>query len=134
MVLGHSDYHYRHEDLLYGWMPGEGRPGRGANPGSRWEGDHAQTTVLEFERPKRSEEHPTMKPVALVAYCLRNSSRLGNLVLNPFAGSGTPIIAAEQEHRRCYAMELNPKYCNVVVSRLEQATGGTAEHIRGERG
>ncbi len=131
MVLGHSDYHYRHEDLLYGWMPGEGRPGRGAHPGSRWQGDHSQTTVLEFERPKRSEEHPTMKPVALVAYCLRNSSRLGQIVLDPFAGSGSTIIAAEQERRRCCAMELDPKYCDVIAARWEQATGRVTERIRG---
>jgi len=131
MVLGHSDYHYRHEDLLYGWMPGEGRAGRGNHPGSRWEGDHAQTTVLEFDRPKRSEEHPTMKPVALIAYCLGNSSRPGSLVLDPFAGSGSTIIAAEQEHRRCYAMEIDPRYTDVIASRWEQATGRVAERIRG---
>jgi site-specific DNA-methyltransferase (adenine-specific) len=117
MVLGHSDYHYRHEDVLYGWKDGPGRPGRGTHNGTRWYGDHCQTTVVEIPRPKCSAEHPTMKPVQLVAYCLSNSSRRGDAVIDPFLGSGTTLIAAEQLGRTCYGMEIEPKYVDVIRQR-----------------
>ena len=126
MVLGHSDYHYRHEPIIYGFAPGPGRSGRGHHAGSRWYSDHAQTSVLAFDRPLRSEEHPTMKPVLLVAYCIKNSTPLGGAVLDPFAGSGTTLIAAEQTKRACYAMELDPAYCDVIVQRWENLTGRKA--------
>lgn len=100
-VLGHSDYHYQHEDVLFGYVGGRGRPGRGRHTGSRWNGDNAQSSVLFFDRPARSVEHPTMKPVALIAQMLANSSRRGDPVLDLFAGSGSTLIAAEQLERRC---------------------------------
>ena len=87
-VLGHSDYHYQHEPILYGYLPGNGRPGRGRHAGSRWRGDHAQSSVFEIARPRRSEEHPTMKPVDLIVAQLANSSQAGDVVLDLFAGSG----------------------------------------------
>ena len=117
MVLGHSDYHYRHEPILYGRKPGAGRWGRGAPLG--WYGDDAQTSVLEHARPKRSTQHPTMKPVSLVEHCLRNSSQQGDLGVEPFAGSGTTLVASQNLGRRCYGVELDPKYVAVCLERLE---------------
>jgi DNA modification methylase len=118
MVLGHSDYHYRHEDVLYGWKPGAGRPGRGRHDGSRWYGDHSQTSVLEFARPKRSEEHPTMKPVELVEHCLGNSSQPGDVVLDCFLGSGTTLVACERMGRAGRGVEFDPGYAAVAIERL----------------
>jgi DNA modification methylase len=129
MVLGHSDYHYRHEDVLYGYKPGPGRAGRGNHTGSRWYGDHAQTTVMEIPRPKASREHPTMKPVELVERCLRNSSVPGQLVLDPFAGAGSTLIACDNLDRCCNALELDPAYCDVIVDRWQRHTGRTAELV-----
>src|SRR5947207_10036689 len=111
LVLGRSDYHYHHEQILYGFRPGPRRPGRGPHPGSRWYGDDAQSSVFFVDRPARSEAHPTMKPVALIAAQLRNSSRRGDPVLDLFAGSGSTLIACEQLGRRCYAVDLDPRYC-----------------------
>jgi DNA modification methylase len=120
-VLGHSDYHYKHESIYFGYKPGAvGRRGRG---GGGWYGDNAQTSVLEFPRPKRSTEHPTMKPVDLVAYCLRNSTRPGDLVLDPFAGSGSTLIACHQEDRTARLIELDPRYADVTCRRYQQHTG-----------
>jgi len=126
MVLGHSDYHYRHEPILYGWTKGEGRSGRGKQSASRWFGDNAQTSVFEIPRPRRSEEHPTMKPVALVSAMLANSVPIGGLVLDPFLGSGTTLIAAEQLGRVCFGLELDPAYVDVIVKRWENLTSRTA--------
>jgi DNA modification methylase len=117
LVLGHSDHHFQHEDVLYGWKPGEGRPGRGRHKGSRWYGDNRQSTTFFCSRPARSAEHPTMKPVALLGAQLQNSSRRGDLVIDPFAGSGSTLIACEQLDRRCFAIELDPRYCDVIRSR-----------------
>jgi site-specific DNA-methyltransferase (adenine-specific) len=117
MVLGHSDYHYRHETILYGWKLGEGRIGRGNHNGTRWYGDHSQTSVFEIARPKRSEEHPTMKPGELVERCLLNSSKRNDIVIDPFGGSGTTLIACEQLERRCAIIELDPAYCDVIRRR-----------------
>jgi DNA modification methylase len=122
-VLGHSDYHYGHEDILYGWKPGPGRPGRGRHAASRWYGAHDQTSVFFYDRPTRSPEHPTMKPVALIEAQLRNSSRRGDLVLDPFAGSGSTLIACEQLGRRCFALELDPRYCDVIRRRYREFVG-----------
>lgn len=116
MVLGHSDYHYKHEPILYGW--------RGKN--RKWYGGRTQVTVLEHERPKKSENHPTMKPVRLVAANLQNSSRSGDVGYDPFLGSGTTLIAAEQLDRICYGLELEPRYCDVIVERWENLTGKKA--------
>jgi len=125
-VLGHSDYHYQHEPILYGYMPGAGRSGRGRHEGSRWYGDNAQTSVFQVPRPKRSEDHPTTKPVELVAIALRNSSPAGGLVFDPFLGSGTTLIAAEQLGRTCYGLEIDPAYVDVIVQRWQNLTGGEA--------
>jgi DNA modification methylase len=126
MVLGHSDYHYQHEDVLYGWTPGTGRPGRGAHKGTKWLGDHAQTTVFHIDRPRRSAEHPTIKPVELVVRCLLNSLRPGGVLVDPFVGSGTTIIAAEQTGRICYAVEIDPGYCDVTRQRYANFVGDSA--------
>jgi DNA modification methylase len=133
MVLGHSDYHYRHEPILYGWTEGAGRSGRGKQRASRWFGDNAQTSVFEIPRPKRSEEHPTMKPVALVSSMLANSVPVDGLVLDPFLGSGTTLIAAEQLGRVCFGLELDPAYVDVIVKRWEILTGRTAVLDTAER-
>jgi len=123
MVLGHSDFHYKHEPLIYGNKPGPERFGRG---GAGWYGDNSQTSVLEVPRPRSSPEHPTMKPPELVAMCLRNSTRRGQIVLDPFAGSGSTLVACEQLGRRARLIEIDPAYCDVVVRRFEALTGCTA--------
>ncbi len=130
MVLGHSDYHYIHEPILYGVLPGGGRRGRGA---AGWYGDDAQTSVFEIARPITSPDHPTSKPVALVAAMLGNSTKRGDVVLDPFGGSGSTLIACEQLGRACRLLELDPRYCDVVVNRWEQLTGQTAEQIPAPR-
>ena len=122
-VLGHSDYHYRHEPILFGYNAGGGRRGRG---GEGWYGDNAQDSVIEIPRPKKSEEHPTMKPVELVERCLGNSTAPGHLVFEPFSGSGTTLIACERMGRRCAAIELEPRYVQVAVDRWQKFTGATA--------
>lgn len=116
-VMGRQDYQWQHEPILYGWKPGKAHG---------WYTDRRQTTVLQFDRPKRSEAHPTMKPVALVGYCMGNSSRKGNVVLDMFGGSGTTLVAAEQLGREARLMELDPIYCDVIVTRWEQLTGQKA--------
>jgi site-specific DNA-methyltransferase (adenine-specific) len=132
MVLGHSDYHYIHEPLLYGYLPGPGRPGRGAHDGSRWYGDHSQVSVIDCPRPKRSEEHPTMKPVALIERCLRNSSRPGSSVLDLFGGSGSTLIACHQTGRVAYLCEIDPRYVDVTCRRYQEHTGIVPRHESGE--
>jgi DNA modification methylase len=142
MVLGHSDYHYRHEGILYGYTAGVGRPGRGKHEGTRWFGSNAQTSVLEFARPKRSEEHPTMKPVDLIIRCLNNSSETGDIILDPFLGSGSTLIACDLTGRVCFGIELDPQYVDVIVARWEQmsgqkatldGSGHTLDEVRAER-
>jgi len=121
--MGHSDYHYSHEPILYGYTSGEGRFGRG---GKGWYGDNTQKSVLSYPKPSRNESHPTMKPVALVEHCLRNSTRVSDKVLDLFGGSGSTLIACEKTRRFCYMMELDPCYCDVIVQRWEAATGQKA--------
>ena len=123
IVLGHSDYHYAHEPILYGYTPGPGRPGRGAHAGTRWYGDNSASSVLAYDKPARNLEHPTMKPVGLVSECLANSTRSGDLVYEPFAGSGSTLIAAEQLGRRCYGIEIDPAYAQVTIERWQAFTG-----------
>jgi DNA modification methylase len=127
MALGHCDHHYRHEPLLYGYKPGGGRRGRGR---SGWYGGNAETSVFEVARPRASREHPTMKPPELIEIGLRNSSRRGALVLDPFAGSGSVLVACEQLGRRARLIELDPRYCDVIVARYERLTGKRARRIR----
>jgi DNA modification methylase len=131
IVLGHSDYHYAHEPILYGYVPGPGRPGRGRHEGSRWYGDHSQSSVLEYPKPAANRLHPTAKPVGLVAQCLANSSARGDLVYEPFAGSGSTLIAAEQLGRRCAAIEIDPAYAQGILERWQAFTGREAERVDG---
>jgi DNA modification methylase len=119
-VMGRHDFHYRHEPILYGWKEGAAH---------FFGGGRAQDTVWEIPRPKRSETHPTMKPVELVARALANSSRPGGLVYEPFAGSGSTIIAAEQTRRRCVALEIDPRYAQVAIERWAAFSGRPAEKL-----
>jgi DNA modification methylase len=119
-VLGHADYHARHENILYGWRDGRAH---------HFVKDRTQDTVWEIPRPARSVVHPTMKPVELVARAIRNSSTPGQLVYDPFAGSGTTLIAAEQTGRRCRAMELDPRYAQVILERWTALVGTPAERV-----
>jgi DNA modification methylase len=119
-TLAHSDYQPAHEDILYAWKPGPGRPGRGRHPGSKWYGDNSQTTVFHIPRPSCNAVHPTMKPVALIEAMLKNSSRRGDIVLDPFAGSGSTLITCERLGRRCLAVELDPAYCDVIRRRYQE--------------
>lgn len=132
MVLGHSDYHFQHEPILYGFTPGVGRPGRGKHDGSRWLGDHSQVSVFQIPRPKRSEEHPTMKPVELVRRCLLNSTPRGGSVYEPFAGSGSTIVACEEANFCCRALDIDPAYVDVAVLRWQKFTGKQAHLESGE--
>ncbi|MBA2480452.1 MAG: ParB N-terminal domain-containing protein [Planctomycetes bacterium] len=120
LVLGRQDYHWRHEPCLYGWKDGAAHT---------WLSDRSQTTVLEFDRPTRSTDHPTMKPVDLFVYLMHNSCAAGGIVVDPFGGSGTTIIAAEQTGRRGFLVELDPRYCDVIVRRWSEFTGRTPERI-----
>lgn len=114
LVLGHSDYHYIHEPCLYGWKPGAAHA---------WKSDRSQTTVLEFPRPVASAEHPTMKPVEMFEYLIQNNTAVNDNVLDLFCGSGTTVLACEKTNRIAFAMELDPKFCDVIVSRWEKMTG-----------
>ncbi len=116
-VLGRQDYQWQHEPCLYGWKEGASHA---------WYSDRKQSSVLTFERPKKNEEHPTMKPVPLFGYQIQNSTKPGDIVLDTFCGSGTAIIAAEQLGRSAYAMELSERYCDVIVKRWEEQTGEKA--------
>ena len=118
--LGRQDYQWKHEPCLYGWKDGASH---------RWFSDRKQTTVLEFEKPARNAEHPTMKPVPLMAYEIRNSSRVGDTVLDSFGGSGSTLMACEQTGRKCVTMELDPHYCDVILKRWEDYTGQKAERV-----
>ena len=117
LCLGRNDYHWRHEPCLYGWKEGAGH---------NWYSDRKQTTCIEMQRPKKSEEHPTMKPLALFAYQMQNSTKEGDVVLDSFGGSGTTLMVAEQTGRIARVMELDPHYCDVIIARWEKFTGRAA--------
>jgi len=119
LVMGRQDYHWKHEPCLYGWKDGAGH---------LWAADRKQTTILEFDKPSRNGEHPTMKPVALFEYQLLNNTKGGDIVLDSFGGSGTTMIAAEKNGRHARLMELDPKYCDVIVTRWQDFTGQKAIH------
>lgn len=147
-VLGHNDYHWKHEPVLYGWKPGaphyftdsraettvvEDKPDLNKMSKSELKAYIKQlqdqgppVTVIKADKPLRNAEHPTMKPVKLMAYFIRNSSRPGETVLDVFGGSGSTLIAAEQTGRRCLTCELDPRYCDVIVKRWENLTGQKA--------
>ena len=122
LVLGRQDYHWKHEPCLYGWKDGASH---------NWYGNRKQTTVMDFDKPSRNGEHPTMKPVPLFAYQMEMSSKKGDSVLDLFGGSGTTMIAAEQLGRNAYLMELDPRYVDVIVNRWEELTGQKARLIEG---
>lgn len=117
LVMGRQDYHWKHEPILYGWKDGAAH---------NWYSDRKQTTVIDFDKPSKSLDHPTMKPVGLVEYFLNNSSKSGDRVLDLFGGSGTTLIACEKTNRTCFMMELDPKYCDVILKRWEEYSGHKA--------
>jgi len=151
LSMGRQDYQWQHEPCLYGWKGGAGhyfidlrtlttvfddeRPIEELSNKELKElvANYRQavpTTIIRENKPSKSEEHPTMKPVKLIARLIGNSSREGELVLDLFGGSGTTMIAAEQLNRRCYMMELDPHYADVIIERWENLTGRKAEKIR----
>ena len=121
-VLGRQDYQWKHEPILYGWL--DGAP-------HNFYGDRNETTVWEFKKPNSSLEHPTMKPVDLVVKAINNSSKIDDIILDLFGGSGTTLIAAEQTGRSCLIMELDPHYCDVILNRWEKLTGQIAQKQNG---
>jgi len=124
MVMGRQDYHWLHEPCLYGWKEGASH---------LWASDRKQTTVLNFDRPTRSSEHPTMKPVDLIEYQILNNTKGQDLVLDLFGGSGSTLIAAEKSGRHCVTSELDPKYCDVIIKRWQNFTMEDAKLVNSGR-
>lgn len=114
LVLGRSPYQWKHEPILFGWN----KKGK-----HRWYSDRKQSTIWEFDKPKRNADHPTMKPIALIAYPIMNSSLTNSIVLDPFGGSGSTLIASEQTDRICYMIELDEKFCDVIAKRYIEQVG-----------
>lgn len=108
IVMGRQDYHWQHEPILYGWKEGKAHP---------WYSDRKQSTVINFDKPLRNAEHPTMKPVNLISYFIKNSTKQKELVGDMFLGSGSTLIACENTWRHCYGVEYDPRYVDVIVSR-----------------
>ena len=152
LVLGRQDYQWKHEPCLYGWKDGAAHyftNSRSETTTIEDEGlefekmkkdelvkllkdiysDKTETTIIHENKPARNAEHPTMKPIRLLARLIRNSSRQGQTVLDTFGGSGSTLIACEQMNRDCYTMELDPHYCDVIIARWEKLTGETATRI-----
>lgn len=117
MVMGRQDYQWKHEPCLYGWKEGAGH---------LWASDRKQTTVINFDKPTRNDMHPTMKPIPLFDYQIKNNTKGGDVVLDLFGGSGTTIMACEQNGRRGYSMEYDPRYVDVIIARWEKFTGEKA--------
>lgn len=154
LVLGRQDYQWKHEPCLYGWKDGAGHYFIDDRTNTTVYEDEIDvdklkkeelkellkqylaspipTTVINEDKPSRSEDHPTMKPVRLFAWLIRNSSRPGESVCDLFGGSGTTIVACEQLNRKAYVMEYDPKYCDVIIKRWEALTGQTANKIQRE--
>ncbi|WP_288557754.1 DNA modification methylase [uncultured Lactobacillus sp.] len=120
MVMGRQDYQWQHEPCLYGWNE---------DGTHSWYSDRKQTTILRFDKPQRADLHPTMKPIPLFDYQIKNSTKSGDIVLDLFGGSGTSIMACEQDNRTCYTMEYDPKYVDVIIDRWEQFTGEKARLV-----
>ena len=112
LVFGRSDYHYRHEPILYGWKK---------DGTHKFYGDRKQSSTLFFERPNRSDFHPTTKPLGLIAYLIKNHSKEGDIILDLFGGSGTTLLACEELNRTCYMMELDPMYHQTIQNRYLDA-------------
>lgn len=123
LVLGRQDYHGKHEPIIYGWKPGKSH---------NWYSDRKQTTVWEYDKPLKNQDHPTMKPLELISYPIINSSRKEDIILDLFGGSGSTLIVCEQLQRKCYMMELEPKYCDVIINRWEEFTGQKAIKINNQ--
>ena len=123
IVLGRSPYQWQHEPILFGWK----KKGR-----HQWYTGRKESTIWEYDKPKKNEYHPTMKPVPLIAYPIMNSSMSNCLVLDPFGGSGTTLIACEQSKRICYMVELDEKYCDVIVKRYIELVG-SADNVTVQR-
>ena len=111
MVMGRQDYQWKHEPCLYGWLKGDSH---------KWYSDRKQTTIIEFDRPNRNGEHPTMKPIGLFAYQIENSSKKGDIVIDAFGGSGTTMVACEQLNRKARVIEFDPRYCQVIIDRMKK--------------
>jgi DNA modification methylase len=120
LQLGRTDYHYIHEPVIYGWKTGASH---------NWYSDRTQTSVLDFGIVRKSKEHPTMKPVDMLEYLIKNSSKQGDLIIDFCGGSGSTLIASENTKRICYTCELEPKYVDVIVKRIENTTSLTAEKV-----
>ena len=116
LVLGRSPYQWQHEPVLYGWK----KSGK-----HKWYAGRKETTVWEYDKPKKNSDHPTMKPVPLLAYPIKNSSMTNSVVLDPFGGSGSTLIACEQTDRICYTIELDEKYCDVIIKRYIEQVGSS---------
>jgi DNA modification methylase len=114
LVLGRSDYQWQHEPILYGFLQ---------NGKHRWYADRKQTTIWQFDKPKRNKDHPTSKPLDLLAYPIKNSTQENAVVLDTFGGSGSTLMACEQMNRICYMAELDPKYASVILRRYVDYTG-----------
>lgn len=123
MVMGRQDYHWKHEPCLYGWKDGSSH---------LWAADRKQTTILNFDKPLRNDLHPTMKPIPLFDYQIKNNTKECDIVLDLFGGSGTTIMACEQNNRRAFAMEFDPRYADVIIDRWEQFTGKKAVLINAD--
>ncbi len=121
MIIGRQDYQWQHEPCLYGWAD---------NGSHSWYSDRKQTTILNFDKPQRSDLHPTMKPIPLFDYQIKNSSKSGDIVLDLFGGSGTTLMACEQNGRNAYLMEFDPRYVDVIIDRWKNFTGKTAKLIQ----
>lgn len=123
MVMGRQDYQWKHEPCLYGWKEGASH---------LWAADRKQTTVIDFKRPTKNNLHPTMKPIGLFDYQIKNNTKGGDIVLDLFGGSGTAIMACEQNGRKAYTMEYDPRYVDVIIERWEKFTGQKAVLLNGE--
>ena len=119
--MGHGDYHWKHELCFYGWVKNN-RPD--------WYGDRKQTTVWECGR-ENDHIHPTQKPIELFAIPIQNNTKINEIALDPFLGSGTTLIACEQLDRICFGMEISPQYCEVICQRWEKLTGNKREKVNG---
>jgi site-specific DNA-methyltransferase (adenine-specific) len=123
LVMGRQDYHWKHEPCLYGWKDGAAH---------LWSADRKQSTIIECKKPKKNDIHPTMKPVELMEYQILNNTKGMDIVLDLFGGSGSTMIACEKLGRKACLMELDPKYCDVIVKRWEEFTGGKAKLLNSQ--
>jgi DNA modification methylase len=120
LVMGRSDYQWQHEPILYGWLSGGSH---------KWYSDRAQTTIWNFAKPKKNTNHPTSKPLELIAYPIKNSSQANAIVLDLFGGSGSTLLACEQADRICYTMELDTKYASVILRRYVEFRQNSGEDV-----